>query len=246
MRQLLPDPVDVGDVVEFESTLVRPPPAGRPWVLCNMIASVDGAVEVEGRSGPLGGPADRQVFRALRSLADVILVGAGTVRHERYRAPQVADEVRARRVARGQRPRPRLALVTAGLDVDPGLEMFDDPDNAPYLVIPASAPAPNRQRFDGRAQVIESGDQRVDLGTALRLLHDDGAQTVLVEGGPSINGQLLADDLVDEWRLTVSPLLVAGEASRAAVGPPRVPLSRFRLDRVLVHEDLLFLRHLRR
>ena len=246
MRQLLPDAADVGDLIEYESALERQPPSDRPWVLCNMIASADGAIAVGGRSGALGGPADRDVFRVLRSLADVILVGAGTVRAERYQAPSVTEEAQAVRRGRGQAPRPRLAVVTSSGDLDEELGLFDDPESLPYIVTAASSPAVRRAPLRQRSELLTAGTDAVDLGEALTQLRVAGAAIVLVEGGPSLNAQLLAADLVDEWRLTVSPMLVAGSSPRAAAGPGREPPTRFLLDRVLAADDLLFLRYLRR
>lgn len=245
MRQLVPDQLEVGDLLRFEAALDRSPPSGRPWVLTNMIASADGAIAVDGVSGPLGGPTDRQLFRALRALADVILVGAGTVRHERYRPPAVGDDVVALRRQRGQADRPRLAVVTTSGELDPTLPLFDDPGNRPLLVTPADAPDDARSALADVTELLPAGRGEVDLAAALATLHDSGARTVLAEGGPRLNGHLLAADLVDEWRLTVSPVLVGGGAGRASAGPS-ADATRFRLERVLAGDDLVFLRYLRR
>jgi riboflavin biosynthesis pyrimidine reductase len=97
-----------------------------------------------------------------------------------------------------------------------------------------------------RAEVVSFGDGSVDLARALNRLGHRGAGIVLCEGGPSLNGQLVAGDLIDEWRLTVSPVLAGGTSARPAVGPTAPDPARFALDRVLVGDDLLFLRLLRR
>ena len=245
MRQLVPDVIDVGDPVAYEAALDRPAGPGRPWVLCNTVSSADGAVEIGGVSGPLGGPADKAVFRALRAVADVILVGAATVRQERYHAPRSSDEVMAARRARGQPDRPRLAVVTGSGRLDPGLGLFADPGNRPYLLTTAVAASGPLAPLVPVAEVVVAGDDSVDLSGALVHLWNDGARVVLVEGGPTINGQLLALDLVDEWRLTLSPVLAAGTSSRAASGPTPNSPHRFLLDRLLVADDLVFLRYLR-
>lgn len=246
MRQLLPEPAAIADTAAHEASLARPAPAGRPWLLCNMISSADGAITVDGVSGPLGGPADKALFRALRSIADVILVGAGTVRAERYRVPRIDDELVAARRARGQDDRPRLAVVTASGELSPSLGLFQDPDERPYVVTTASLPAAHRRALEDHADLLVAGADQVDLGRALASLGDRGARVVLCEGGPSLNGQLLAQDLVDEWRLTLSPVLAAGDARRAATGPAPSPPHRFTLDRLMVGDDLVFLRYLRR
>jgi len=239
VRQLLPHPRDDVDPVALYAADARPAPPGRPWVVVNMIASVDGATAVEGRSGALGGPADRIVFGALRAVADAVLVGAGTVRAERY------GPVRAR----GDRPPARVAVVTASGDLDPSLRLFTeaDPASPPPLVLTSDAcPAPRRAALEAVAEVVVAGEQRVDLGRALTHLADRGASVVLAEGGPSLNGQLVADGLVDEWCLTLAPTLVGGLSPRAAVGPPpSTGIEPLRLDRLLAEGDLCFARYLR-
>jgi 5-amino-6-(5-phosphoribosylamino)uracil reductase len=230
VRQLLPDPIDDVDPAVLYGADERPAPAERPWVVVNMIASVDGGTAVDGRSGPLGGPGDKAVFRALRSLADVVLVGAGTVRAEGY------GPVRPH----GEAAPARLAVVTASGDLDPGLRLFAEADPArPPLVLTCQACAAHRRAaLDAVAEVVVVGDDQVDLRAALALLADRGARIVLAEGGPSVNGQLVADDLVDEWCLTLAPWLLGGGSPRSAEGSvPRGGPVALRLDRLLADED---------
>ena len=101
MQRLWPDPGEVDDLAGLVASEARPTHADRPWLLVNMISSLDGAIAIDGRSGGLGTPADKAVFRALRGIADVILVGAGTARAEGYGPPKPTDATRAARVARG-------------------------------------------------------------------------------------------------------------------------------------------------
>jgi riboflavin-specific deaminase-like protein len=192
---------------------------GRPWVTVGMIASADGATSLDGVSGPLGGPGDKAVFRTLRSLADVILVGAGTVRAEDYGPPLATPAVRAARRARGQRDVPRLAIVTGRLDLDPAARVFA-PDARPVVVTTEDAAADARARFADVADVLAVGTGQVDLAAAVVTLGATGAGAVLCEGGPSLNGQLLSLGLVDELCLTIAPLAVAGSGARLAHGPP--------------------------
>src|SRR3954452_15153851 len=105
MRALVPTPSDTVDLEAAYAVGVNAPP-DRPFVRINMISSLDGAIAVNGRSGLLGGPGDRQVFHALRSLADVILVGAGTARAEGYGPARIDPDAQERRRARGQHPVP--------------------------------------------------------------------------------------------------------------------------------------------
>ncbi len=241
MRKLLPEQIDdVDAAAAYAGDDRTTPPPGRPWVVVNMIAGIDGGTAVDGVSGPLGGPADKQVFAALRGVADVVLVGAGTVRAERY-GP-------ARR--REGRPPARIAVVTASCDLDPGLRLFAEaaPGEEPLVLTIASCPPARRAALEAVAEVVVMGVGSVDLAAALAGLADRGARVVLAEGGPSLNGQLVAADLVDEWCLTLSPMLLGGESPRAASGPsPAGAPLRCRLDRLLVDDvdGLCFARYVR-
>jgi riboflavin biosynthesis pyrimidine reductase len=218
----------------------RTPHDGRPWVIVDMIASIDGATAVAGRSGGLGGPADKAVFRALRAVPDVVLVGAATARIENYGAVRLDDEVRARRVERGQTPVPRLALVTGRMDLDHEAPMFTEADTPPLVLTTEAACAQHAPRFEGRAELVIAGGDSVDLARAMAALAARGVQTLLVEGGPSLNGQFVAAGLVDEWCQSMAPLLVAGDSARVAHGPEGPQPERLDLHRLLEQDGYLF------
>lgn len=224
----------------------RPTPADRPWLYTNMVASADGGTAVDGLSGQLGGPADMMMFGALRAVADVIVVGAATARQEQYRPPNLSDEVVEERRSRDQSPHPRLAVVTRSLSLDPELPLFDDPSNRPIILTAESASPERRAAVEPLADVINAGDDGVNLGEGLRQLRRLGFNNALSEGGPSINGQLVADGLVDEWNLSLSPALLGGDSRRAAFGPvPAGPPRSMKLARVWTDDDLLFCRWVR-
>jgi riboflavin-specific deaminase-like protein len=214
-------------------------------VIVNMIASIDGATAIDGRSGGLAGPADSAMFHALRRLPDVILAGAGTARAENYGPVVLDDATREERVARGQRELPRLAVVTARVDLDPTSRLFSDPDQRPIVITTDDAPAEAVAAIAPVADVIRTGPGPVDLRVAFAALRDQGARTVLCEGGPSLNGGLLAADLVDEWCQTITPLLVGGDSARGSHGPPPGVATRLKLSRVIEDEDFLLLRYAR-
>jgi riboflavin-specific deaminase-like protein len=222
----------------------RPVPPERPWVMVNMVASVDGASTVAGRSGPLGGRGDRAMFTALRAVPDVILVGAGTVRAERYGPPRITEPSRAERRSRGQEPAPRLAVVSRSLELDPGADLFSKAEAPPLVLTTVTAPAHGRARLAGVAEIVEAGEDRVDLRRAMVELARRGARVVLAEGGPHLNGDLVAADLVDEWRLTLAPTLAGGSAERIAVGPEPPAMVPLLLDRAYEHDGELLLRYL--
>ncbi len=242
MDQLFPRFVSDVDPVALYASDSRTPHPDRPWMLLNMVTSADGATSAEGVSGRLSSPADRQVFAAIRAVADVVLVAAETVRREGYGPPKADPEVAASRTSRNQAPRPRLAIVSRSLDLDFAAPMFDD--RPPPLLFTVDEPPANRlAEAEAAADVHRMGTDRVDLAQAMTRIGQSGAAVVLSEGGPILNGQLLAAGLLDEVCWTISPKLAGGDSARMAKGaPPR--LQQLRLDRVLAQDHTLFLRYL--
>ena len=224
MRQLLPDPIDDVDPADVYADF--PEVDGRPSVRLDMVASVDGATAIGGVSGGLGGPADKRVFQALRSLADVIMVAAGTVRAEHYGPSTVP-----------------IAIVTRSCLLDWEAPLFTEPETTPVIVTVATAPADNRERADEVADVIVVGDHDVDLTRAVAALGERGARRVLAEGGPTFNGHLAAAGLLDEVCLTVSPSIVSGTSKRIVTGTHlRSPVG-MTLRSLCEDDGLLFLRY---
>ncbi len=240
--------LDAASVDELVAAEPRPAPEGRPWVAVNMVSSVDGSIQVDGVSGPLGGDADFALFVALRAACDVILAGSTTVTAERYRPPKANAERRARRIARGQAPVPRIAVVSNRGDIDLSLPMFADAsdDSRPIVLVADRVADARRGELDEVADVLVVGDERVDPRRALRALASEtGATMVLMEGGATLNGVLLGDDLVDEWCLTLAPMVVAGEGSRSSYTPDGGSPRRMQLVRALEYDGELLLRYVR-
>jgi riboflavin biosynthesis pyrimidine reductase len=210
-----------GAELDAEELFALYSPADRrvPTVRVNFVQSLDGASSVAGLSGGLGTPADKVVFDTLRALSDVVLVGAGTARAEGYGALTVGDELVDRRTAAGLSPHPAMALVSGRLQLDPAAALFRDAPHRPIVFTSATAPAEARARLAEVADVIDAGDHRVDAATVVRVLAERGLPQVLCEGGPSFFGDLIAGDLVDEFCLTMSPLLEGGSAPRIATSP---------------------------
>jgi riboflavin-specific deaminase-like protein len=245
MRLLLPEHRPSVEPEEVYLT-EREPPAGRPWVLVNMVTSLDGATAVGGRSGALGSPADRRVFHLIRSLADIILVGAATVRAEGYGPPRLDDRVQEARLLRGQAPLPRLAVVTSRLDLDLGAALITESDPAPIVVTTAHAPRARRVEVARVADLVLAGQgERIDLREAVGLLGELGASVVVCEGGASLNGQLFELDLVDELCLTLAPLVAVGASNRAAHGPELDRPLGFEPASLIEADGVLLLRALR-
>ena len=178
MRRLWPDPSpeegEVDDVAALIASEDRTPPGDRPWLLVNMVASLDGGVTVEGRSGGLAGAADKELFGALRQVGDIVLAGAGTARAEDYGPPKATDGgprapsrswaaggASPRRRVTAARPRPRRSPVLG-------------PDNRPYVITHTAAPADRRAELADVADVVAFGEDEVDLVAALAHLRSEG------------------------------------------------------------------------
>lgn len=215
--------------------------SGRPWVMLNMVTSIDGATAVEGGSTELSDEDDRLLFRGIRAIPDVILVGAGTVRAEDYRPVTLDDERKAMRIGAGLSETPTLAIVTGRLSLDLTARVFADPDHRPTIITGIDADEARVEAFSKVADIkqIDRLDG-VDIINALQ-----GAKVVLCEGGPSLNGQLVTAGLVDEITLTFAPVLVSGGSSRLAHGEAANPPAGMGLDRLLRGERSLFLRYVR-
>lgn len=247
MRQLLPSSsgADVDPVAAYLAA-DRPRPAGRPWFTVGMISSLDGATAIAGTSGALGGPADKAVFRAVRAIADVIIVGAGTVRDERYGPVRFSDEVRtARRAAGRDDTPPRLAIVTSTLDLDLSGGVFGADGVRPLVFTTTDADAARVAATAEVADVHRTGTGRVDLTAAAAILADLGVGVVVSEGGPSLNGALADAGLIDEVCLSLAPRLAGGDSARIVAGAGSLE-AEFDLASLLVEDDLLFGRWTRR
>jgi riboflavin biosynthesis pyrimidine reductase len=247
LRRLHPGPP--GDVEDLADAYPREAPApGRPvQVRANFVTSLDGGVEVRGRSGPLSSPADRSIFGVLRSLADVVLVGAGTVRSEHYGPVRADPDRQARRRARGLGPGPPIAVVSASLALDLEAPFFTKATTRPILLTTHDAPVDRRRAAAEVAEVLEVGGRSVDLGEGLALLGERGLVQVLCEGGPTLLGHLAGAGQLDELCLTLAPTLTGGANVLHLLGTPGTGDWPVDLDLVQVLSDdaNLFLRYRR-
>lgn len=238
MQQLWPDPSeDSGDLAAQLS--VRP-----AWVGLNFVTALDGAIAVDGTSGPLGGEGDQALFHTLRDRCDVVLVGAGTVRAENYGPTSVrAAPARQRR---GQSARPALAVVTRSGDLLDLQRLWEDRDMTIVVVTGADMSPDVSTQLEARgAEVVVAGhDPDVDLGLAVQALVDRGWPRVLCEGGPSLAHDLLAAGQVTDLFTTVAGSVVGGATSMVPTElDERVELSlmavRLSNQEVLLHHRVL-------
>jgi riboflavin-specific deaminase-like protein len=231
---------------DLERIYAYPDALDRPWVQAHFVSSVDGSVTVSGSSRGLSDPADRRIFALGRDLADVVLVGAGTAVREGYRGIRARGRRVERRARLGLAPLPPLAVVSRRCSVEPQAPLVADVAVPTIVVTCRSAPIERRAALrDAGAEVVLAGEDEVDLRGALAVLGDRGLRRVCCEGGPTLFGSLVADDLVDELCLTVAPLLTGGDAGRIAHGQPPAAPEGMRLASVLREDDTLMLRYRR-
>ncbi|MCE7082266.1 pyrimidine reductase family protein [Streptomyces sp. ST2-7A] len=260
MRRLLPPPTgDDGpngpdgrewSPAELAAAYAHPDPLpDGGWLRANMVTSLDGAGHHGGRSQPLSCPADMRIFGVLRALADVIVVGAGTVRSEGYRPARRREEFAGARVAAGQEPVAAIAVVSAGLDLDFSSPLFTEPVVPTLLVTGEAAPperlaaaraAGARTVFAGEGATVEPARVRTELAAL-------GYRRQLTEGGPGLLGRFVAAGVLDELCLTVSPRMTAGEAGRIARDGTPVEVPRELEPISILEEDgFLFTRYVTR
>jgi riboflavin biosynthesis pyrimidine reductase len=205
---------------------------GTTYVRANMASSFDGATAVDGKAEGVSSETDRDLFRVLRGLADVVLVGAETVRAEGY------GPVRSN----GDAPGCPLAVVSASLKgLDPASRMFTEAANRTILVTTSRA---DTSAFADVADVLVAGEDRVVWPTVLAQLGERGLTKVLSEGGPSILGQLASGGHLDEVCLAFSSVLVGGNAKRIVEGPALSAPRRYDLAHAVQDDGMLFLRYI--
>lgn len=243
MHELRPGPT-LDDPLEVYLRVDRSHPRAEAWVLGHMVAGIDGTAAIHGRVGALSTAPDQVLFRRMRQLADVVLVGAETIRREGYGPLSLDQDAQAARVALGMPPTPPLAIVSRSLDIDWSSAAFGDaPAHARTLVITCAATDPERLRAAREvADVVVAGEDEVDPALAVRALAALGHRVILCEGGPTWLGQLASTGHLDELCLTIAPLM-GGDALPVAVTPTGGELSHYRLCHVLEDSGTLFLRY---
>lgn len=236
-------PTTQPDLTDDDLLRLYEPPT-TPWLRMNFVSSLDGAATHEGRSGGLGGDADRRVFELLRRWADVILLGAGTARVEGYGQMRLDDAAARWRAAHGLAEQPGFALVSKRLDLDPSSAIFTNPPIAPIVFTTADAPSDRRALLEPVADVVEVGGAEVDPVAVRAHLQALGYRRIHSEGGPTLFGTFIEAEAVDELCLTLSPVLEAGSAPRISHGllGCHTPM---RLATILRSESELLLRYTR-
>ncbi len=212
--------------------------ASRPHVLINMISSLDGKAAVGGKASPLGTEIDRQAMRNLRSKADAVMIGAGTLRAEKL-ALGLNEPARA--------SQPLAVILTESGDVPLARNLILGEGQGLVVLAPEGVSVPSARKRGGRVLSVRAGGAAgFLLGEALRMLKSKHAVDVLlVEGGPTLNHSLLAGNLVDELFLTLAPKLLGGTAQEAFTILAGSPLAagETHLISAYLAADELFLRY---
>ena len=243
LRRLHPDPTEL--TAEAATTGLRLgdlAPPHRPYLVLNMVSTLDGRIAIDGRSGAIGDEADRELFHGLRTQADAIMVGAGTLRTERYGRMVRKPERRERRVAEGLAADPLAVVVSARLALPPDLPLLQD-EHSTVIVLTASEdelpPTPARVRYLRGPAGVE-----LELAPlARRLREEHGVRSILCEGGPGLNESLVREGLVDELFLSLAPKLAGGPPLTVLSGDPLAEPLELELAWLLEHEGHLFGRY---
>ena len=221
-----------------------PPGGAADWLRVNFVSSADGAVEVAGDSKALSGEDDMRVFRILRMRCDVLMVGAGTVRTDGYRALLLSQDRVDWRLSAGLPEHPVMAVVSRSGELDLDTPLFQRAPVRPIVITPADLDTKRHEEISTVADVIAAGDGDVDFTAAVAALRRRGLRQILCEGGPHVFGEITAADLVDELCLTVSPHLAGAGSGRITAGPAS-PLRRMHLSHCLHANGNLLLRYVR-
>jgi riboflavin-specific deaminase-like protein len=217
VQRLLPAPGPT--TVEQQLETYRPweqPREERPLVAMNFVATVDGRATIDGISGPIGSDADTTMLACLRTHFDAVMIGAGTMRAERYGRLARKQETRERRERLGLLPEPLMVIVSGRLDLPWDAPLFTA-GGGEVLVFTATEAEPPETATS--LQVVRH-EGAVNLVEAMRhLRRERGIRALLCEGGPHLHDQLQADGLVDDLFLTTAPKLSGGDAPRIIEGP---------------------------
>ena len=237
---------DLDSLLETYISDVRSGVSSSPWVMLNMISSKNGLATLNGTSGPLGGPADKALFRTLRGLADVILVAAGTVRTENYSVPAISDRTTQIRASQNRSHLPTITVVTNSLNLDPESPLFSSSDYRPAILTSKTGLNEGTMPLFKNIDTFQIGESSVDLKEAIPTLAEAYGPVILVEGGPNLNQQLVDLDLFDEFCITVSPRYSSDPRSQLVTTAESYQTGEVILDRELTVGDFTFQRFLRK
>jgi 5-amino-6-(5-phosphoribosylamino)uracil reductase len=216
-------------------------PAGRPYVIANVIASADGKAAADGRTAPLGSPGDRAAFHLLRTEVDAVLAGTRTMFVEGYGPLAKNQELSDLRVRAGRPPQPLGVVISRSGTIPFEIPLFANADSRVAVYAPPGTDVPETAAEVILHELSTGADGLAAVMRSLRTDHD--VRSLLCEGGPSLFSALLLDDLVDELFLTLAPKLVGGDEVGVTTGRPLDQLADLRLVHALEQDGTLFLRY---
>ena len=209
-----------------------------------MLHSLDGAAAgPDGRSGSISSPADRQVLAEVRRLADAVVIGAQTMRAERYTPMRAKPEAAQERAELGLASAPVLVIVSDSLDLPWDEPVFAESTITPIVVTSAGADASARALAQAHCDLVVVEQDSVTVDALLGVLEVRGLRRIVCEGGPRLLRMLLDADVVDELDFTIAPWIIGREQDPYA--PPPMPMQRFEPVTMLAHEGFAFMRYLR-
>ncbi|MCC7364507.1 MAG: dihydrofolate reductase family protein [Dehalococcoidia bacterium] len=220
---------------DYTSLELPPPPPGRPYVILNMVMSADGKVVVEGTEQGIGSKVDQRLMRELRVNADVVLNGASTLRASGTSSRLGDEQLEALRVERGKPRFPVAAVLSRSGDLPLDRIFFTARDFPAVVYLSDLAPAARREALVATGRDIHIVPGGREVAAMLRHMREElGAAVLLCEGGPDVNAQMWAHGFVDEYFVTLGPVIVAGRDTLTAAEGPRA----FARDQ-LPHLDLV-------
>ncbi len=223
-----------------------PWPEDRPWLRMTMLRGLDGGVTgADNRSGSVSSTADREVMAEIRRLADAVLIGAATMRIERYGALRAAAEDAEERRAHGLGAAPTLVIVSASLDLPWAEAAFHGAVVTPIVITSDLATPAALAAAEEHAEVIRLPGETVSAAAIVEALHGRGLTRINCEGGPHLLASFAAEDLVDEFDLTVSPRLPTYGPTTARADADSAEPAPYDLVQLVEHESFLFARYVR-
>jgi riboflavin biosynthesis pyrimidine reductase len=217
---------------DYTSLDLPQPPADRPYVLVNMVMSVDGKVVVDGTEQGIGSKVDQRLMRELRVSADVVINGASTLRASGTSSRLGDDLLERLRMSRGKPRYPVAAVLSASGDLPLDKVFFTARDFDAIVYLARSAPAERRRAIEATGRPVVQVPVRTAIPAMLRHMRQElGAEVLLVEGGPTLNAQLVHLGFVDEFFVSIGPVIVGGRDTKTPVTGDK-PFTRARLPRL--------------
>ena len=241
MELILGQPV--GALTDEQVVAAYPWPPDRRWVRAMMVTTLDGAAAgPDGLSGSISGDADQAVFAAVRRHADAVLIGAGTLRAERYKPMRAKEEDAEARREQGLATAPRLVIVSGSLELPWSEPVFSESTLPPLILTGTNADPAALARVPETCEVVTLAGDTVDAAAILDAMEERGLRRIVCEGGPTLLHDLVAAGLLDEADITVSPVFTGTNMSPHTPGLREV--AEFELAQVLTADGFLMARYL--